>query len=96
MFRIYYTPVSFSGCAPATARRTTFSKRMCICDLLVGGDKPPGFDRKPTEAEEAAPPSESPWTEYDSGGNKQKKPGYKAVRRSGLYCSRDACLEGLR
>jgi len=56
---------------------------MCICDLLVGDNKLPGYDRKPTEVEEAAPPSESPWTEYDSGGNKQKKPGYKAVRRSG-------------
>lgn len=83
MFRIYFTAGYILGLRPATATRPTFKGRMCICDLLVGDNKPPGYDRKPTEVEEAAPPSESPWTEYDSGGNKQKKPGYKAVRRSG-------------
>ena len=82
MFRIYLQPGTFSGYA-LQQRRPTFKVRMCICDLLVGDNKLPGYDRKPTEVEEAAPPSESPWTEYDSGGNKQKKPGYKAVRRSG-------------
>ena len=54
---------------------------MCFCDLFeICGDKPPGYDRKPTDLEEDAPPSDRPWTEYDTGGDKQKKPGYKAVR----------------
>ena len=83
MFRIYFTPGLHSQVAPCNKTSHVLKVRMCICDLLVGDNKPPGYDRKPTEVEEAAPPSESPWTEYDSGGNKQKKPGYKAVRRSG-------------
>jgi len=48
---------------------------MCFCCCF---DKPPGFDRKPTDAEEAQPPDKRPWTEYDARGDKQRKPPYKA------------------
>jgi hypothetical protein len=58
---------------------------MCFDNCSCCGPKPPGFDRGPTDAEEAAPADKRPWTEYDGKGSKQKRPAFK-----GCLCK--ACL----
>jgi len=63
------------------------------CCFSCCGEKPPGYDRKPTEAEQALPPDKRPWTEYDSDGTKQKRPEYKAAAcRPLLLCGPVCCI----
>ena len=57
---------------------------MCVFDCC--GDKPPGYDRKPTKAEASAPPHRRPWTEYDANGDKQPKPPYKGLPCHAVLC----------
>ena len=60
-------------------------------DLKMCFPKPPGFDRAPTNEEAGLPPDKRPWTEYNTAGDKQGKPEYKACQYKQCLCFGPTC-----